>query len=324
MNAVQEFTDQHHPTLLPDAEVYLRQLDALGDSAAYWQFQARRSLVSTYYFLGRSPDVIRHGVRGIELMLAMHFYDRGLMFWGLGGDGELYAATVDALAGQPNGRRRIDQLNAILEKSVVPTTTVAAMDEAYPELAKTYNAALTRMIEGNALVGTSASAIVSNYWVNRPTSDSATVPVNTGQVSVIEFGSFTCGICLVALKGLDRLHQQFPRLQAIFVTWTVGSWGNRLVEPEQEAAHLKEAFVHRLRATVPIALWKSKKVCNPDGGIAPEGPGPNFANYPMLAKPTTWIVDGRGIIRRVILGFDRDKEAQIAKTVTFLQAAGGS
>jgi hypothetical protein len=106
----------------------------------------------------------------------------------------------------------------------------------------------------------------------------------------------------------------------MLVTWTTGSWANRLVTPEEEAAHLEDYFTHTAKVTIPVAIWKGNKVVNEDGGITPENAGPNVKHYPMFGKPMIWVLDGKGIIRRVLTGYDpREAYAQLAETIEFLQ-----
>lgn len=148
-------------------------------------------LVDTYYPLGRSKDVIRHGVRGIELMPVMQFIDRGLMFPYCGGDGELYTATVDALSGQPNGQARIAALNAILDATIVAPRALIALDSAFVKQANDYQTQFKILKVANTMLGRVGYPIISNYWINRPSSDSADMPVNDGKIRILAFGFYS-------------------------------------------------------------------------------------------------------------------------------------
>jgi hypothetical protein len=106
-------------------------------------------------------------------------------------------------------------------------------------------------------------------------------------------------------------------VEPVMLTWTFGHWGNRFVEPAAEISHLKAYFVNEVKVMHPIGIWAGRKIPHEDGGLTPELPA-NFADYPLFGKPMLWIVDGRGIIRRVFTGFDRDIEQQMTRTVEFL------
>lgn len=81
---------------------------------------------------------------------------------------------------------------------------------------------------------------------------------------------------------------------------------------------MTDYYLNNLKIPFPIAIWKAKKAENEDGGYTPESAGPNFQNYPMVSKPVIWILDGNGTVRRTFIGYSREKEAQIARTLQFL------
>jgi hypothetical protein len=322
MVAVQEFSNYYYPERLRDAESYLVKLDALGDAALSWRFRARIDLVDTYYRLGRSQEVLKHGLTALDMIPRMTFFDRCLMF-SLSlpgcGSGELYMATIDALTGRPGGGAQIDALNKRLTIAIKASAADVSPDTGYTERGRTYEGTLKYMIDGTARLGTYAKPIVSNFWFNRSSSDSAVIAVNDGKIRVMEIAGYNCSPCLAALQGLQRLKAEYPDIDVMMVTATTGSWGNRLVSPVEEIDFLKEYFLNNQKVTFPIAVWKAEKVLNEDGGMTAQYYGPAFQDYPPLHKPTIWIVDGRGIIRRVILGFSRENEMQIAKTIQFLR-----
>jgi len=315
LTAVQAFGRWEYPARLPVAEGYLKALDALGDAASPWQFEARAALANAYYFLGRSADVIRHGVQAMSLVGRMEFRDRWSLF---GVRKDLYVMTVEALTGLPDGRQQIDQLNARLKPLAVTPPELIALDSSFYWFGVQYQAAVQLFVTMSERLGAVGAPIVANYWINRPTRDSALIPVNDGRIHVVEVATYACVPCLLALNGLERLHQRFPQVDVMMTTWTVGSWGNRLVEPDDEAMRLTDFFLKTARATIPIGIWKGKKVLNEDGGMTPEDGNPNLERYPLASKPMIWILDGRGRIRRVLLGYSRDLDPQIMRTVEFL------
>jgi len=315
--AVRAFTNISVPERLPTAEAYLASLDAMGDSAAYWQFQARRVLVEAYYQLGRSRDVVRHGVRAIHLVPALSFYDRGLLFPYTGGDGKLYAALVDALTGQPGGLEQIKALNTRIQAAIIPTPALIAVDSGYIARGHIYQSVFTSEMTVNGMLGMQGKPIVSGYWLNRPTRDSATLIVNDGKIRVLEVGSYTCAGCLWALQAMQRIQNQFPDIQTMMLTWTLGFWGNRVIDPD-ETAQLTDYYLNDAKVTIPIAIWRGKKVIMEDGGYRSEDAGPNLKNYPMVSKPTIWVLDGKGTIRRIFVGYSRENEKDIIKVVQYL------
>jgi hypothetical protein len=315
MLAVQSFTNLRFPERLPTAESYMKALDAMGDSAAYWQYMGHASLVDVYYQMGRSADVIRHGVRAIQLVNVMPFNNRVVMF--PSGSG-VYFSTLDALTGKPNYKTTVAQLNAVLSESVVPSPALVALDSDYFYHGRYYKSSLDKYVEAGALLGNRSDPMISNYWINRPSSDSQSVSVTDGKIRVVEIGSYYCAPCLVALQGMQRIQTAFPDIEVMMMTGTLGFWANRLVEADEEVRQLTTYYRDTAKVTIPVGIWKGKKVSNDNGETVPEG-GPTFAKYPLVGKPTIWILDGKGIIRRIFPGYSRDVETEIAKTVRFLQ-----
>jgi hypothetical protein len=317
LTAVRAFSSLHLAEQLPIAEQYLTRLDAMGDSAASWQFEARLALIQSYYLLGRSKDIARLGTRAVTLLTIMPYANRSLEFQPT--DDIIYGATVEALAGEPDGAAKIARMSTEFLAAAVPSPAMIALDSAYDSwLGHWFQSKARRWVQGNARLGTQGAPVTSNYWVNRPTSDSATIPVNDGKIRVLEVATFGCVPCIAALQGIQRLQDRFPQIQTMMLTWTYGYWGNRLVETDTEAAKLTDFFLNDAKVRIPVAIWKGKKVMNIDGGMTPENYGPNVEHYPLFAKPMLWVLDGHGTIRRIITGYSRDIEVQLASTVQFL------
>jgi hypothetical protein len=313
--AVRAFANSHYPERLPAAEAYLRQLDAVGDSAFLRRFEAREALVKVYSILGRSDDVVRHGSRAIELVGSMEFIDRGEMF---GGGAEIYAMTALALTGMSDGPARLRTLNARLQVATIPAAAVVATDSAFLSRSRWYQESLRQMQLIGNLVGDVGRPLMSNYWLNRPTRDSASIPVNDGKIRVVETMFYGCPTCLLALHGLQRIKDAFPNVEVLAMTCTYGNWANRVVSSEEEAKHLTDYFLNTAKVTYPVGIWRGKQVVNEDEGVTPEE-WPNWKNYPMLGKPTIWIIDGNGRIRRIFIGYSRNQEAQMKKVVESLE-----
>jgi hypothetical protein len=346
--AVEGFTDPHEPTRLPIAESYLQQLEALGDSAALWQCEAHRMMLRAYYVLGRSDDVVRHGIRVMQLLARVQFAMRQPFFIG----DDVYGPTVEALTLRADARERITALNAMVRVATVPSPELIAFDSAYYYIGMGYKHTAESWITGNAKVGTSAAPLLAHYWINRPaarsqnarfgsersgqnagtvatvgrTADGGTisVPVSDGVVRIIEIANTSCAPCVLQLYALERFKQQYPSVEPVMLTWTGGSIANRLVEAPEEVASLRKFFIDEGKLTYPIGIWAGPKVRNGDGGMTPTPPSYFDRDYPIFGKPMTYVVDGHGRIRRVFTGYDRDVEEQMRRTIEFLLREAGT
>jgi hypothetical protein len=319
--AVSAFADRFHPERFPTAETYLTQLDALGDVAAPWQFGAREKLMEQYYRLGRSDDIIRHGIRALRRIPVLPYVEQWLD-GRLGSPYSVYLMTVESLAGRPNARPLIDSLTAILEATIEPPASLVAEDSTWSGVARNRRWHFDGLQALVKMLGTMRPPIVGNYWVNRPTRDSAVMSVTDGKIHVIVHGSYGCDGCLKGLYAMERIKRQFPDVQPVGLFSTQGLWGNRLVDPEVEAEHLNEYLTKRLKVTFPVAIWKGAKYEHEDGGYRAdfEGPSNRLAqDYPRNFKPSVYVVDGHGRLRRFFAGMDRETEKQLVETITFLR-----
>jgi hypothetical protein len=317
LTATEAFTDWQYPERLPTAESYVQQLQAMGDSAAVFEYMARDALTNAYYLLGRSADVVRHGTRVIELVGRMPFHNRS-MFLPYGG--RVYSQVMGAVAGMSDGRIHMTQLNEMLRTFTVPPASLVALDTAFIVMGQGYQDALQFLQSGMAQLGTPGKPLISNYWINRGSSrDSALVPVNDGKIRVISVGGPGCLACLNSLHGLQRLKHRFNDIEVVGCMHTSGAWANRLVEPADEADRLADHFINTMHLTIPVAIWKGPKQVNEDGGMTPADAGPNWKNYRLIVKPTLFILDGRGVVRHIRVGYRHDTEEQLARTIQFLE-----
>jgi hypothetical protein len=223
------------------------------------------------------------------------------------------------LAGQPGGMDRIAALNTSVLTAIVPSSALLARDSGYAYIASRYAALAKDMIAVSALLGTPGHTLTAQLWLNRPARDSAEVRVADGKIRIVDASGHDCPACLLSLDRLERLHRKFPNVDVMMMTWTTGYWGNRLLSPEDEGKALTEYFLNYRKLTFPIGIWLAKKATNRSGGVTPESRGPNPTNYKHTVRPTFFVLDGNGTIRRIIQGNGDDMEAQLARTVTFLQ-----
>jgi hypothetical protein len=315
--AVEAFSDTQFPQRLGTAEQYLNTLDAMGADAAYWRMRGHAVLLNTYYDLGRRSEVVRHGTAVLSLVSVMSYIDRGMVF----ANTIIHMKLFEALAGQPDGRAKIDSLSKMLRAHTkAPRELFDADTSSLVWREERYKWFVEHHIRCGALLGAQGKPLIANYWVNRATTDSAVIPVNDGKIRVVEIGTMSCPGCLTALQTLRRLKSKYEPIEVSFHTFTYGNWGNRLVTPDEEAQHLSDYFTNVAKVQFPIGVWKRPKSLNGDDGISPEEGylGGMFANYPLIDKPTMYILDGRGIIRRMVIGGGREEERHLGASIEFL------
>jgi hypothetical protein len=240
----------------------------------------------------------------------------------------LYMMTMEAVSGQPGGQARVEELNAVLKAAA---TTVPPGDATYSGMRGMYEEKLADYLKTGSALGTPAHALVASLWLNRATSDSGTLLVNDGKIRLLEVSDHGCAPCILAMHGMQRLQRRYPKIEPVFTTVTFGYWGNRFVEPEEEAGLIANFFRTTVKdVTFPIGILKRTKVRNDEGGWAPDGVGVNIEHYHGITKPTIWLVDGKGVVRNVFSSYSREIEEQMARSIAFLlqeadlQAGGSS
>jgi thiol-disulfide isomerase/thioredoxin len=327
--AVSAFANADFPDRFPVAEKYLRQLDALGNDAALWRLRARTPLVRGYYRLGRSESLARVGEELFRLTEFVPCPWRSVSTY----DDEriklLYSMVITAFSGRPDGRAKIRALNEYLSAHAVPPAEAIAHDSNAVWTGRGHLDVLKYSLLVSERVGMPGAPIAASYWLNRgPSRDSQMVQVNDGRVRIIEIGSYGCPPCMAAVPGLGRLQQKYPGADFIFLTSTSGQWGNRPIDGKTECTRLAEHFVDKLRIRIPIGIATTVRYDTPEG-LNPSRVVTDTwdsTHYPQASKPTFYVLDGKGIIRHVLLGYSRDFEENLGDIVEFLQreAAGGT
>jgi len=306
------------------AEQYMAQLERLGTRdpvVATRALYAHQALVAAYHEAHRHPDVIRHGVAIGNLLQNVIFFARTSVLWGTQAlTNRTLEHVGEAMSLEPDGKAQFERLKVVLERAATPPNDSVALDSVFYWLGRSY----MRTIEANAnmfaMQGLKRGDIYMNSWINMPDSGPGTMRVNNGKVHVVEIGGYTCGGCIQGLAALQRMHEVFPTIVPVFLTTTMGTWGNRSLAPDSEAVFLRSMFRDQRKVTVPIGLWLVHRVMNEDGDLVPD-PNEEIAawkQYTQFGKPSFYVIDGEGRIRKTYATYTRDVEKQLIADVRYL------
>ena len=173
-----------------------------------------------------------------------------------------------------------------------------------------------QLLDRAEMVGQPAPALTAAHWFN------ATLPRNrlemTGKVTVIEFTAHWCGPCKDSYPGLLRLHQQFADrgLRIVLATRFWGYFGaEKGISEDRELVADYRMFLDEDRLPFPIAIAKPLA-----GAGAAEGADVNAAAYFVQPIPHFVVIDRKGIVRRIDLGWDAADEARLATAIEALLA----
>ncbi len=169
------------------------------------------------------------------------------------------------------------------------------------------------------IVGTPGAAITAPVWLNAPagTKDLA-MP---GSVTLLEFTAHWCGPCRESYPGINRLRQRFKdqNFRVVLVTRLWGYFGSeRDLSADAEIAHDKTYFAeHGL--DVPVAIGEARSASIVKGKIEyANGRDPNDTAYKVLGIPQIQILDKKGAIRLIMVGYDNTNEEKLAAMIDAL------
>jgi len=167
------------------------------------------------------------------------------------------------------------------------------------------------------LPGQPAPTLAAHAWLNTADSLYAPTPrehhLADGALHLIVF-TFAPNLAIV-----ERLHERFPAVHTILMTATDGTLGEELVDLPTEMGALIRFLRERQHVTFTVGVWSGPKQPNKYGGTTPE-PSPMRELF-YADRNTCLIVDGHGIIRKVMSIRSRTDEANVAKALSALTAS---
>jgi thiol-disulfide isomerase/thioredoxin len=161
-------------------------------------------------------------------------------------------------------------------------------------------------VERLKLVGTPAAAIKAPVWFNGQPSNEIAMP---GSVTLLEFTAHWCGPCRESYPGVNRLRAKYgPQgFRVVLATQLYGYFAaEQKLAPEVEIAKDKVYFDEHHMGDVPIAIE--------DKGY----PSANSTSYKVGGIPQIHLIDKKGIIRLIMVGYDDANEEKLAKIIEAL------
>jgi len=307
------------------ARKYLAQLEALPRSTAAWTlFVARLEFMDVYLDRGIADTAIQFGLQALALPgQTTDYIDQVDM-----SNGAALYGLASALSEFPDRyQRTIDSLvNAIRPFTRAPIPPKYAQLKWLPD----HVAQARDRFEGEvALIqtlGRPAAPLIATHWFNQtpPSLSSDSAPgarekrQDDGVIRIIGFGFFGCPGCQLAMHDWEQFQHELPAgVEMLWYERSEGFWGSDLVEPNQEAEHLRHYYVDRKHYTYPIAVWAGPKEITEEGGGVPRR-SPTMNQYGMLGGPHIVIIDGHGMLRYRQWGWS---EREVLRAVTRIARA---
>lgn len=278
------------------AESYVDMLDALPAEAIEQQLSAHSTLNGYYRGDDIDAGIIKHSTWLIE---AAQLLSPELRRKAGSAIVSAYVNLAEALAGQGKNDSALDLLKrAAVDLADVPNVELRTRDT------------LARYM----LVGTPSKAIEAPVWLNR---GSAIDPiVLKGRVTLVQFTAHWCGPCKESYPGIKRLRERFAArgFEVVFVTQLYGYFdAERSLTPAQEIER-DRAYFAGLELDVPVAIGPGGRTAGA-GGKPVYVKDPNDSAFEVSAIPQINLVDSKGNIRLIMIGYDDANEPRLAQFI---------
>ena len=277
--------------VLDNAERYVDLIDQLPDSLADIKLAAHERLLGQYEYLDVDDGLRRHATAIIELARRT-------------GTLALRANAFLSLA-----RSAADRLH--------PDSALMILDAAEAELRSERTAAMFKDFRNRyGIIGAQAPAITGDYWLNAGDKPSPLPPGN-GKVMLIEFTAHWCLPCKNSYAGIRGLAERFrdQPFEAVLVTSVYGYLGTRKnLSPEQEVDAVRDYFTREHALPFKVAINSA-----PTPG---RGRSKLEEAYRVGPIPQIVIVDKRGVIRHIVIGWDNENADRLGRVIDQLLDEG--
>jgi thiol-disulfide isomerase/thioredoxin len=162
-----------------------------------------------------------------------------------------------------------------------------------------------------ALVGTKATPVTGQWWVNAP--DGTTMKFDDGKISVLQFTAHWCVPCKKSYPPMLRLMNRYKDkpVSSVMVTSLYGYIGAKQhLTPEQEVEADREYYAKEHELPFPVAI----------NAALPGQQDPTEVRYAVGGIPEIVIIDRKGVIRATVVGWDKGNEARFAAFIDRLLA----
>jgi hypothetical protein len=287
---------------MPRLESYADELDKSPAATIDQKIGTHSSLLGWYRYDDVDGGIVKHSTWLIDAGKTLNADQRKK--WA----SAIVAAYVDmaqAWAGQGMNDRALDLLR-----------------RAPKEWPESPNAAANVESEINrySLVGTPAAPLVAPRWLNMPAGKTElSMP---GAVTLLEFSAHWCIPCKESYPGVNRLRAKYgPQgFRFVLATQLYGYFEKeRPLDAATEIARDRTYFAEH-GMDVPIAIGDPPPPATMVDGKRVFHPEPNSDHYRVGGIPQIMLIDRKGVIRLIMVGYDDANEAKLAKMIEGLLA----
>ena len=176
-------------------------------------------------------------------------------------------------------------------------------------------------IERYTLVGTAGAPLKAPVWLNAP-AGTTEMPM-TGHVTLLEFTAHWCGPCRESYPGINRLRAKYEPsgFRVVLATQLYGYFASEQnLDAAAEVARDRDYFAkHEMSVPVAIGAKNAPAVRSTDGSTTFQR-DPNDESYKVSGIPQIHLIDQKGRIRLIMIGYDDANEPKLAEMIEKLLA----
>jgi hypothetical protein len=277
-------------------EALVAELDRMPDSVLVKKLDAHQAMNGYYRGDDIDDGIIRHSTWIIEA--AKRFTPEQRRQYGFG----IVSAYINMAEAWAGHGRTADAL-ALLAQGKTDWAELPSIDER-----------IDPTIERYRLVGTPAAAIGAERWLNG-SAGTSTLEM-TGAVTLLEFTAHWCGPCRESYPGVKRLLALYGArgFRVVLATELYGYFereGN--LAPDVEFERDREYF-RKEGLDVPIAV-ANRPAPQTVNGRPVYVRSANDEAYKVGGIPQIHLIDRKGIIRLIMVGYDDANEPRLARLI---------
>jgi len=286
-------------------EAYVDQLDALGAVAFESQFNAHARMNSEYRSDDIDAGIVKHSTWIINASKAFTSEQRQKLVTTVG---MAYVNMAEAWAGQ-----------GMTDKALTLLREGEKAWGSYPYRApQTIKEVLfDDEIARLELVGLPAAALTAPMWFNKPAN--ASELAMPGHVTLLEFTAHWCGPCRESYPGVNRLRAKYGAqgFRVALATRLYGYFGaEQGLAADAEIAKDRTYFAEHELSDVPVAIGGKIDIKSANGKVEYiPGKDPNDVAYRVGGIPQIMLIDKKGRIRLIMVGYDDVNEPRLAKMI---------
>jgi thiol-disulfide isomerase/thioredoxin len=285
------------PGVLDQAEAWVDELEKLPAAFVRERIEAHGVLNGYYRADDIDAGIIKHSTRLLELNAALPADQRTPQISNT--VIAAYSNLAEAWAGQEQTAQALD----LLRRAPVELKGVEGVAER-----------LKPTIERYELVGKPGAAIEAPVWLNAP---AGTTKLDmAGGVTWLQFTAHWCGPCREAYPAAVRLQKEFGArgFRVVMATQLYGYFENRRnLAPADELAAIRNYFPKH-GIVWPVAVSDNLPPVTENGRMV-RALNVNDANYKVAGIPQIHVIDRKGVIRLIMIGFDEANEPRLSAMI---------